>query len=115
MDFVETAEKGYGGLDGFYIAHEAGYPLLAGLAYVERGAYADAERCFRSPDMGYANLKFRVVPETEGQKRRLERYGYRRGDSFCYRDMRSVFIDYAVAKQRGLAWDRDLRDFGLPG
>jgi len=114
MNFVETAEREYGGLDGFYIAHEAEYPLLAGLTYVERGLYADAERCFRSPKMSYAGLKFTVVPETEEQKRRLERYGYSRESGFCYRDMKSVFIDYAVAKQRGLDWNRDLRNFGLP-
>lgn len=114
MDFVETAEKEYGGLDAFYIAHETEYPLLAGLAYVERGLYADAERCFRYPNMSYENLTFTVSPETEEQKRRLGPYGYRREQSFCYRNMKSVLIDYAVAKQRGLTWNRNLRNFGLP-
>lgn len=115
LEFVETAEKEYGGLDEFYIAHEADFPILAGLTYVERGLYADAERCFRSPKVGsYAQLKFSVAPETEEQKRRLERYGYRREYSSFHRDMQSVFIDYAAAKQRGLDWNNDLRNFGLP-
>ena len=33
--FVERAEKEYGGLDEFYVAHENEYPLLAGLTYVD--------------------------------------------------------------------------------
>lgn len=112
--FVRTAEETYGGLDEFYLAHEGDYPLLAGLTYVERGLYADAERCFRSPAMSYAHLVFSVTPATEEQKRRLARYGYRGTLGFFHRDMKSVFIDYAVAKQHGLDWNRDLRNFGLP-
>jgi len=113
MDFVEAAERKYGGLDEFYLAHENEYPLLAGLTYVERELYADAERCFRNPQMSYAHLTFSVSPKTEEQKQRLERYGYVAGDSF-FRNMKSVFIDYAVAKQQGFDWNRDLRNFGLP-
>ena len=114
MNFVERAEKEYGGLDEFYVAHENEYPLLAGLTYVERELYVDAERCFRNPQMSYAHLTFSVVPETEEQKQRLERYGYAKGQKFFYRDIKSVLIDYAVAKQQGLDWDKDLRNFGLP-
>ena len=114
VNFVETAEKEYGGLDEFYIVHEREYPLLAGLTYVERELYADAERCFRSPQMGYEHITFCVVPETEEQKQRLEPYGYTRETDFFYRNMKMVFMDYAISKQRGFHWNKDLRDFGLP-
>jgi len=114
MNFVETAETTYGGLDEFYIAHENEYPLLAGLTYVERELYADAERCFRNPQMPYEHLTFSITPETSEQKQRLEHYGYARGLDCFYRDMKSVLIDFAVAKQKGLNWSKDLRDFGLP-
>ena len=63
--------------------------------------------------MSYAHLTFSIAPETEEQKKRLERYGYAKGQNFFYRDIKSVLIDYSVAKQQGLDWDKDLRNFGL--
>jgi len=112
MSFIETAETEYGSLGGFYIAHENEYPLLAGLTYVEHGLYTDAERCFRNPQMPYEYLTFSVTPETAEQEQRLARYGYVTGNFF--RNIKSVLIDYTVAKQRGLNWNEDLRNFGLP-
>jgi len=114
LEFIQRAEREYGGLDEFYLAHEEAFPLMAGLTYVERGAYADAERCFHSPQMDYENLKFSVHPETEEQKGRLVRYGYNGKASVWYRDIKTVLADYAAARERGLEWNEDLRNFGLP-
>lgn len=66
-DFIQEAEEQYGGLDAFYIAHERDYPLMAGLTYVERGLFKDAERCFSDSKMPLANAFISFKAYTEEQ------------------------------------------------
>ena len=50
-DFFESIDKDYGTLEEYYITNKEENPLLAGLVYIERGQFQNAEKCFRLPNM----------------------------------------------------------------
>lgn len=116
--FIQEAENQYGGLDAFYIAHEKDYPLMAGLTYVERGLFKDAERCFSDPDMPLADSLISFEAYTEEQVKRLKRDGVCVFElDGCYgfsKSEKQIFIEFARAMQRGCAWTVEQLKYGDP-
>lgn len=108
-DFLDSAKQEHGSLEEYYIAQEEEFPLLAGLVYIERGLYREAEACFRLPKMPGKNVYTAYTPITDEQKRRSEASW----ESFFGRDDRSALIDYTIAMQKGIEWTPELAAFGL--
>lgn len=117
-NFIQEAEQQYGGLGNFYIVHEKEYPLMAGLTYVERYLFQDAERCFSYSNMPLEHSLISFKAYTEEQVKRLKRdginpiqfddyYGFNKSE-------KQIFIEYARAMQRGCIWTEERLKFGEP-
>ena len=116
-EFLHKAEMQYGGLDNFYVANENEYPLMAGLTYVERCLFKDAERCFRNSKDG-DNILMSFSAFTEDQVKRLIRDGikpYKRQNDYGFsKSEKRILVDYALAMQVGGIWNSDRLKFGEP-
>lgn len=116
--FIREAEEQYDGLDNFYIAHEKEYPLMAGLTYVERCLFKDAERCFSDSKMPLEHSHISFKAYTEEQVKRLKRDGinpFKHDDYYSFdKSEKQIFIEYARAMQCGCVWTEDRLKFGEP-
>ena len=116
--FIREAEEQYGGLDAFYIALEKDYPLMAGLTYVERGLFKDAERCFSDSKMPLAHSLISFKAYTEEQVKRLKRDGinlFKHDDYYSFKKSeKQIFIEYARTMQRGCVWTEERLKYGEP-
>ena len=66
-DFFESIDRVYGTLEEYYIANKEENPLLAGLVYIERGQFQNAEKCFRLPNMSCKNST--ITSEKQSRKK----------------------------------------------
>ena len=70
-DFFESIDRDYGTLEEYYIANKEENPLLAGVVYIERGQFQNAEKCFRLPNMRCKNSCTSIRPVTKEQLARV--------------------------------------------
>ena len=108
-DFWSVINRDYGTLEEYYIANIEENPLLAGLVYIERGQFQDAEKCFRLPNMSCKNSSTPISPVTEEQLARVS-------VSCKHPNFRSDYerlLDYTIAMQHGVKWTKETADYGL--
>lgn len=107
--FFESVDRNYGSLEEYYLANKEEYPLLAGLVYIERGQYQEAEECFRLPNMSGKNSSTSISPSTEEQIARVNascEQPYRRSDY-------ERLLDYMIAMQYDVKWTEETANYGL--
>lgn len=116
-DFLTMANREYGDLNGYFIAHMDEQPRLAGLAYLDKGDYQGAITCFMHPNMDGANSIWAVDIHTDEQRRRAKASGVKILSSTygegIHRSRRDQFVDYAIALQNGLDWNAERAFYGL--
>lgn len=113
-DFLNTVEKEYGDLNGYYIAHKKENPRLAGLAYLDTGNYDGAIECFKSNKMDGKNDIWISNIQTDEQRQRAEENSKKSHvDNSFLRNRKEQFLDYAIALKNGLEWNYDRAMFGL--
>ena len=108
-DFFESIDRDYGTLEEYYIANKEENPLLAGLVYIERGQFQNAEKCFRLPNMSCKNSCTSIRPVTKEQLARVSvscEQPYRRSDY-------ERLLDYTIAMQHGVKWTEETAAYGL--
>ena len=108
-DFFKSIEKNYGTLEEYYIANKEDNPMLAGLVYIERGQFQNAEKCFRLPNMSCKNSCTSIKPVTKEQLARVSascEQPYRRSDH-------ERLLDYTIAMQHGVKWTEETAAYGL--
>lgn len=108
-DFFKSIEKDYGTLEEYYIANKEDNPMLAGLVYIERGQFQNAEKCFRLPNMSCKNSCTSIRPVTKEQLARVSvscEQPYRRSDY-------ERLLDYTIAMQHGVKWTEETAAYGL--
>lgn len=108
-EFLASVKREHGSLEEYYLTHREDNPLLAGLVYIERGQYREAEECFRLPNMYGRHNCTSIKPVTEEQLARVKascECSYLRND--CER-----LLDYAIAMQHGVAWTEETARYGL--
>ena len=101
---IAAAEKDYGGLGDYFIAHPEINPRLAGLALIDRGDYQGAEKVFSSIDKLPETLAFSVLSVS----------GTETSADSVWRNYRDIYLDYCRAMQRGIPWTEELVRHGLP-
>ena len=116
-DFLTMANHDYGDLNGYFIAHMDENPRLAGLACLDRGDYQGAIMCFLHPNMDSANSIWTANIQTDEQRERAAASGVKvlsstYGES-VHRSRHDQFVDYAIAMQNGLQWNRERAFYGL--
>ena len=74
-DFLSEIKEKYNDLNGYYIANKEKDPLLAGLAYLDRGDTDKAAECFASPNVAGDNSLWSVTVYTDEQRRRAMENG----------------------------------------
>lgn len=91
---------------------------MAGLTYVERGLFKDAERCFSDSKMPLDHSLISFKAHTEEQVKRLKRDGinpFKHNDYYgFYKSEKQIFIEYARAMQCGCVWTEERLKFGEP-
>ncbi len=108
-DFFESIDRDHGTLEEYYIANKEENPLLAGLVYIERGQFQNAEKCFRLPNMSCKNSCTSIRPVTKEQLARVSvscEQPYRRSDY-------ERLLDYTIAMQHGVKWTEETAAYGL--
>ena len=108
-DFFESIHKSYGTLEEYYLENKADNPLLAGLIYVERKQYKEAEKCFLLPNMNCKNSYTSINPITKEQLTRVNascKQSYLRSDY-------EKLLDYTIAMQYGIKWTEETAKYGL--
>ena len=83
--------------------------MLAGLVYIERGQFQNAEKCFRLPNMSCKNSCTSISPATKEQLARVSascEQPYRRSDY-------ERLLDYTIAMQHGVKWTEETAAYGL--
>ena len=108
-DFWGVIDRDYGTLEEYYIANKEDNPLLAGLVYIERGEFQNAEKCFRMPNMSCKNSCTSITPVTEEQIARVRascEQPYLRSDY-------ERLLDYTIAMQHGVKWTEETAAYGL--
>lgn len=108
-DFFESIDRDYGTLEEYYIANKEENPLLAGLVYIERGQFQNAEKCFRLPNMSCKNSTTSISPVTEEQRARISASCERPSSRSDYERL----LDYTIAMQYGIKWTKETADYGL--
>lgn len=108
-DFFETVDRDYGSLEEYYRVHKTENPLLAGLVYMERGQYQEAEACFRLPGMNGSHSYTSIDPVTEEQMARV----CASCGQPCRRSDQEKLLDYTIAMQYGIAWTKETAEYGL--
>lgn len=107
--FFETLNQEYGTLEAYYLAHKEDTPLLAGLVYIERGQYKEAEECFRLPNMDCKHSCTPIYPVTEEQKTRARASCERPNSRSDYERL----LDYTIAMQYHVEWTEETANYGL--
>ena len=91
---------------------------MAGLTYVERGLFKDAERCFSDSKMPLAHSLISFKAYTEEQVKRLKRDGinlFKHDDYYSFKKSeKQIFIEYARTMQRGCVWTEERLKYGEP-
>ncbi len=108
-DFFESIDRDYGTLEEYYIANKEENPLLAGLVYIERGQFQNAEKCFRLPNMSCKNSTTSISPVTKEQLARVSCSCERPHSRSDYERL----LDYTIAMQYDVEWKRETADYGL--
>ena len=108
-DFFESIDRDYEILEEYYIANKEENPLLAGLVYIERGQFQNAEMCFRLPNMSCKNSTTSISPVTEEQRVRVSASCERPHSRSDYERL----LDYTIAMQHGVKWTEETANFGL--
>lgn len=109
QEFLASATREYGSLEEYYLAHREDNPLLAGLVYIERGQYREAESCFRLPNMSGKHNCTSIKPTTEEQLARVKASCER---SYLRSDYERL-LDYTIAMQHGVEWTEETARYGL--
>ena len=116
-DFLKMVEREYGDLDGYYIANKDDDPLLAGLAYLDRGDCEGAIECFSSEKMSGEHNLWSVEILTDEQYARAKQSGQRIYETSyersIHRSRKDQFKDYATALKNNLEWNHDRAMYGL--
>lgn len=113
-DFLSEIKEKYNDLNGYYIANKEKDPLLAGLAYLDRGDTDKAAECFASPDVAGDNSLWSVTVYTDEQRRRAMENGKQITIyNSIYRSRKEQFNDYAIALKNNIIWNNDRAMYGL--
>lgn len=111
---IETAEKEFGSLGEYFIAHPEINPRLSGLSYIDKGDYQGAKEVFSSIET--LNEGFYIRPETPEDLARMRSNAPEKDKEkmVFWRDYRDIYIDYCIAMLQGIPWTRDIVALGMP-
>lgn len=112
-DFMDTAEREYGDLNGYFIAFEDENPRLAGLACLNRKDIEGAIRCFSNPNIDGRDEKWLVEIKEDDERARTTANGIPEDIPSFLRSRAEQFADFAVCLKKGLKWNTERAMYGL--